>query len=91
MPVAGSVASADASRSSRAGDAVLGRKQRGHLDAGCQHAIHVAPALAVDPGLVGDQPDALSLSGAKSLLSQHVEAGHDLAVAGDFAMQARAR
>ena len=69
---------------------MLRRIERRHADAGCEHAVDVAAALAVDAGLIGDQADPFSVHGAKAFIRPDIEACLHLAVAGDLAMQARA-
>ncbi len=65
----------------RAGEAVLGRKQRGDVDPGLTHQIHIAAALAIEAGLIGDQADAFAGERLEFLRHQNVEAGPGVAVA----------
>ena len=71
-------------------EAVLRRKQRGDLHARLPHDVDIAAALAVETGVVGDQPDALALEGREFLIFEHVEPGLGGSVARHFAPRARA-
>ena len=61
----------------RAEDAVLGREERGQLDAVADAAQHVdgATALRVEAGLVGQQPDAQLAAVARGRFLERGEVG----------------
>ena len=90
MPVAGSLELAILGVVPGSLQAVLGREQRLDVDAGLEHDIHVAPALAVETGVVGDEADALARQRRELLPGQNVQAGQNLGVSGDHAPDAGA-
>src|SRR5579864_3766537 len=65
------------------------RIERHYADSGCEHAVHVPAALAVDAGRISDQANPLSTDGAEAFIRPDIEACFDLAVPRDIAMQAR--
>ena len=91
MPVAGSVASPNALAVFPAREAVLGRKQRGHLDAGLRASGPrcAGPARSTPVWLVM-RPMRLPAKRLEFLLDQHIQAGARGAVARHFAARAGA-
>src|SRR5207247_4278519 len=73
------------------GKSVFRGIERGHLHAGREHAVHVTPTLAIDAGLIGNQPDSFASDRPKSILLPNVESRSHLAIARDFTLQTGAR
>ncbi len=69
-------------------EAVLGREQRGEIDACLAHQVDIAAALAIETGLIGDQTDALALQGLEAVCRQNIEAGKRFGVAAYVAVYA---
>ncbi len=56
-------------------------KQRRHADAGLQHPVHIALALAIQSRVVRDQPHALARQRREFLLHQDVQPRQNLSIA----------
>ena len=54
---------------------VFRRKQRGHFHAARDHRVHIAMTVAIDTGVIGDQPHALALERREILLFEHIQTG----------------
>ena len=69
---------------------MFGREQGRDLDAGGQHQIDIAPAVAAHAGLIGDQADPFAAQCREIVFGQDVQAGEHLGLRFHLAVHARA-
>src|SRR3984885_6173141 len=68
---------------------MFGREENRHLDTGGQHEIDIAPPIAVDAGLVGDEADPFAAQFGEIVGGENLQAGEFLGFWFYFAMHTR--